>query len=123
MTGESVPDESARVVKLNATSIRGRATWPAADFVIGNPPFIGAGWMRTALGEGYAEAVRAAWPEVPGVGGFRDVLVASSGNAGATRRNPAVWLHYHQQPAPDLQPAGGGRASGGNPSHQSLPGG
>jgi hypothetical protein len=33
--------------------------------VVGNPPFIGAGWMRTALGDGYAQAVRAAWPEVP----------------------------------------------------------
>jgi len=64
VTGEAVPDETARVVVERYVNPR-PATWPEADFVVGNPPFIGAGWMRTALGEGYAEAVRAAWPEVP----------------------------------------------------------
>jgi hypothetical protein len=63
-TGEDVPDESARVPVERYANPR-PASWPAADFVIGNPPFIGAGWMRTALGEGYAQAVRTAWPEVP----------------------------------------------------------
>ena len=63
-TGESVPDETARVPVERYVNPR-PASWPAADFVVGNPPFIGAGWMRTALGDGYAEAVRTAWPEVP----------------------------------------------------------
>ena len=63
-TGESVPDETARVPVERYVHPR-PASWPAADFVVGNPPFIGAGWMRTALGDGYAQAVRAAWPEVP----------------------------------------------------------
>jgi len=63
-TGESVPDETARVPVERYVNPH-PATWPAADFVVGNPPFIGAGWMRTALGDGYAEAVRMAWPEVP----------------------------------------------------------
>ncbi len=63
-TGEDVPDESARVPVERYVNPR-PASWPAADFVVGNPPFIGAGWMRTALGEGYAQAVRTAWPEVP----------------------------------------------------------
>ncbi|NLA67956.1 MAG: hypothetical protein GX856_06890 [Gammaproteobacteria bacterium] len=39
--------------------------WPEADFVVGNPPFIGNKRMRTALGDGYVEALRGAWPEVP----------------------------------------------------------
>ncbi|MBP6036754.1 MAG: class I SAM-dependent DNA methyltransferase, partial [Azonexus sp.] len=30
-----------------------------------NPPFIGAAAMRQALGDGYTEALRAAWPAVP----------------------------------------------------------
>lgn len=63
-TGESVPDETARVPVERYVHPR-PASWPAADFVVGNPPFIGAGWMRTALGDGYAQAVRAVWPEVP----------------------------------------------------------
>jgi len=41
------------------------AAWPEADYVVGNPPFIGAGSMRAALGDAYAEALRAAYPEVP----------------------------------------------------------
>ena len=41
------------------------AQWPAAEFIIGNPPFIGAGAMRDALGDGYVEAVRTAWSAVP----------------------------------------------------------
>ena len=28
-----------------------KAVWPAADFIVGNPPFIGAASMRAALGE------------------------------------------------------------------------
>ena len=32
------------------------AVWPEADFIVGNPPFIGASRMREALGNGYTEA-------------------------------------------------------------------
>ena len=32
--------------------------WPAADFIIGNPPFIGTARMRDALGDEYTERVR-----------------------------------------------------------------
>lgn len=35
-----------------------RATpWPDADFIIGNPPFMGAKDMRTRLGDGYVDAL------------------------------------------------------------------
>lgn len=33
------------------------AEWPQADFIVGNPPFVGAGRMRDALGDGYTEAL------------------------------------------------------------------
>ena len=41
------------------------AEWPEADYVVGNPPFIGAASMRAALGDVYVETLRAAYPDVP----------------------------------------------------------
>ncbi|TQV62911.1 MAG: class I SAM-dependent DNA methyltransferase, partial [Halothiobacillaceae bacterium] len=64
VTGEEIPDETARVPIERYIEPR-KATWPEADFIVGNPPFIGASTMRRALGDGYVEAVRATWPEVP----------------------------------------------------------
>ena len=34
------------------------AEWPAADFIVGNPPFIGAKYMRDSLGDTYTLALR-----------------------------------------------------------------
>lgn len=42
-----------------------RPEWPPADFIIGNPPFIGAKLFRERLGGDYAEALWAANPRVP----------------------------------------------------------
>jgi hypothetical protein len=64
VTGEPVPDESAQVAVWRYEAPR-QAVWPAADFIVGNPPFIGASTMRAALGDGYVEALRSTWPEVP----------------------------------------------------------
>ncbi|MDT8422771.1 MAG: DNA methyltransferase [Desulfuromonadales bacterium] len=64
VTGEQVPDESAQAVVLRYLNPR-QAEWPAADFVVGNPPFIGASTMRQALGDGYVEALRNVWKGVP----------------------------------------------------------
>ena len=63
VTGEEVPDDSARV-PLERLHQSAKAEWPAADFVVGNPPFIGDG-DAAALGDGYVEALRGAWPDVP----------------------------------------------------------
>ena len=63
-TGQPVPDEAAQVVQWRYVNPR-QAEWPKADFIVGNPPFIGNKRMRVALGDGYADALRAAWPEVP----------------------------------------------------------
>lgn len=40
-------------------------SWPPADFVIGNPPFVGSRLMRATYGARYTQALRAAYPEVP----------------------------------------------------------
>lgn len=43
------------------------AAWPEADFIVGNPPFIGGkgSGLRSALGDNYAEALWQANPRVP----------------------------------------------------------
>lgn len=64
VTGQQVPDDAAQVVQWRYINPR-QAQWPAVDFIVGNPPFIGAGAMRGALGEGYVDALRGAWPKVP----------------------------------------------------------
>ena len=64
VTGEQVPDESAQVEQWRYVGTR-KAEWPTVDFIVGNPPFIGAAAMRAALGDGYTKTLRATWPEVP----------------------------------------------------------
>jgi hypothetical protein len=56
VTGKKVPDEDARVeveryVNPKATK------WPKADFIVGNPPFIGGKDVRERLGGGYFDAL------------------------------------------------------------------
>jgi hypothetical protein len=63
-TGEPVPDETAVLPQWQYIRPR-QALWPKADFIVGNPPFIGASTLRSALGDGYVLALRKVWPEVP----------------------------------------------------------
>jgi hypothetical protein len=65
VTDALVPDEAALVPQWKY--IRpAQAKWPAANFIVGNPPYLGAGAsMRAALGDGYIEALRSVWTEVP----------------------------------------------------------
>ena len=64
VTGEPIPDDSARVPVERYVNPR-KAEWPTADFVVGNPPFIGTKRMRAALGDGYVDALRSVWSDVP----------------------------------------------------------
>ena len=68
-TGEPVPDETALVPQWRYVNPR-PAEWPQADFIVGNPPFIGNKRMRDALGDGYVAALRGAWPAVPETADF-----------------------------------------------------
>jgi hypothetical protein len=63
VTGRDVPDETKRVPLLTYKNPR-PAKWPAADFIVGNPPFVGNKYMRHDLGDGYAETLRTVYPEV-----------------------------------------------------------
>ena len=63
VTGEDVPDDKATVAVERYVNPR-KAEWPEADFIVGNPPFLGPARMKATLGEGYAEALRASYPDV-----------------------------------------------------------
>lgn len=56
-TGQLIPDETQRIPVYHYINPH-KAKWPQADYIVGNPPFIGASTMRRALGDGYVEAVR-----------------------------------------------------------------
>ena len=64
VTGEDVPDEAFQTPLEKYTNPR-KALWPKVDFIVGNPPFIGASTVRRALGDGYVDALRATWNDVP----------------------------------------------------------
>lgn len=64
ITGENVPDENVQASTYKYVNPR-KAEWPQADFIVGNPPFIGASRMIYALGDGYVTALRRTWQEVP----------------------------------------------------------
>jgi hypothetical protein len=69
LTGRPVPDESKRVELYQYLKPK-PAEWPEADFIIGNPPFIAGKDLRQELGDGYAEALWAAYPHIPGGADF-----------------------------------------------------
>lgn len=56
VTGKKVPDETARVEVYRYVKPRA-AKWPKADFIVGNPPFIGGKDVRDRLGDGYFKAL------------------------------------------------------------------
>ncbi len=63
VTGEEVPDPDARVPVYAYTNPR-PAAWPEADFIVGNPPFIGNKRMRKVLGDEYTLALRSVYKKV-----------------------------------------------------------
>jgi SAM-dependent methyltransferase len=44
--------------------------WPKADVIIGNPPFVGAKLLKPWRGPDYVNAVRKAYPDVPGMADY-----------------------------------------------------
>ncbi len=56
ITGEDVPDPDARLEVYRYVNPR-VPKWPEAEFIVGNPPFIGGKDLRAELGDGYAEAL------------------------------------------------------------------
>jgi hypothetical protein len=56
ITGEFTLDPDAKLPVYRYVNAR-PAAWPEAEFIVGNPPFIGAKDLRTELGDGYTEAL------------------------------------------------------------------
>lgn len=63
VTGELVPDPNAKLAYIEYVNPR-QATWPKVDFVVGNPPYLGKQRKRSALGDGYVDALQQAFPRV-----------------------------------------------------------
>ena len=63
ITGEEIPDPDATVDLYRYENPQG-TTWPSADFVIGNPPFIGNKRLRNMLGWSYVDCLFEVYPEV-----------------------------------------------------------
>lgn len=64
VTGREVPDPEQTLPDMIFKNPR-PATWPEADFILGNPPFLGGSSKRGILGQGYFEALAKAYPELP----------------------------------------------------------
>jgi hypothetical protein len=63
-TGEMVPDEDAQLEVTRLLGVQ-PAKWPKADFIIGNPPFIGGKDLRAVRGEGYAQGLWDVYRQLP----------------------------------------------------------
>lgn len=64
VTGKLVPDPRAVREYMEYIDAR-QAPWPKVDFIIGNPPYMGLSRQRESFGDGYTEALREAYPDVP----------------------------------------------------------
>lgn len=64
VTGKDVPDETAQVEMYRYLNPKA-AIWPKADFIVGNPPFIGDKRMRDRLGGSYTDALSRSYRKVP----------------------------------------------------------
>ncbi len=61
ITGRKIPDLTVRKTVLAYTEPE-RREWPACDFIVGNPPFIGKGEkLLKDLGDGYVKTLRRAY--------------------------------------------------------------
>ncbi len=83
-----MPDETDQVLALRPVGGK-QAAWPEAEFIVGNPPFVAGKDLRAELGSGYAEALWAAYPEVPpsaDLAMFFWWRAAEAVRAGTTRR-------------------------------------
>jgi SAM-dependent methyltransferase len=100
ITGEEIPDNEAQVELRRYIHPRA-ASWPKADFIIGNPPFIAGKDMRQELDDGYAEACWKARPHIPGGANFVMHFwdkAAETVRAGKARRFGLITTNVITQP-------------------------
>ncbi|MFN5650421.1 MAG: DNA methyltransferase, partial [Actinomycetes bacterium] len=104
VTGELVPDPAATLPYMEHAGAR-PAPWPEADFIVGNPPYLGSKRMLTVMGDGYVDALRAAYPEVPDAADYvmywwqRAAAAVASGSPFAPASSPLL-RSYRRRIAP-----------------------
>ncbi|MGV3708220.1 MAG: class I SAM-dependent DNA methyltransferase [Gemmatimonas sp.] len=64
VTGKLVPDPNAKLKYYEYVGAR-QAEWPEADFIVGNPPYLGNKRMREEFGDGYVDSLRRIYPDLP----------------------------------------------------------
>jgi hypothetical protein len=64
VSGVLVPDIASQIETYEYSNPIA-ASWPEAEYIVGNPPFIGRRRMRARLGKGYVDALDAAYPKSP----------------------------------------------------------
>lgn len=62
VTGQLLPDPKV-VIPYQGHSNARPAEWPEADFIFGNPPYLGVRRQRETFGDGYVDALRSAYPQ------------------------------------------------------------
>jgi hypothetical protein len=65
VTWKEIPDEDARIGVEELVNPRPASAWPEAEYIVGNPPFVGNKRMRQVLGDEYVEGLRAVHDDVP----------------------------------------------------------
>jgi len=68
VAGASGPGTAATTGLIETGYIR--TPWPRVDVIIGNPPFVGAKFLKPQMGPDYVNRIRALYPEVPGMADF-----------------------------------------------------
>jgi hypothetical protein len=64
VTGNLVPDPKTTLKYMDYVKPQ-KAMWPTADFIVGNPPYIGNKRMREVLGDGYVDSLRKVYCDMP----------------------------------------------------------
>jgi hypothetical protein len=72
------------------------AEWPAADFIVGNPPFVGDKAMRRALGDAYVTSLRKTYAgQVPESADLVMYWWQRAAKLAASGKVERVRIHYH----------------------------
>jgi hypothetical protein len=95
VTDEDVPDESGRTIVYRYLNPR-KATWPKADFVVGESAVPGKLDDANDAWRGLCRNAPECLRRVAGVGGLRDVLVAARRRARSLRRCTTLWSDHHE---------------------------
>ena len=110
VTGKMVPDEEARG-RGHAVIGAQPAKWPKADFIIGNPPFIGGKDIRGRARRRLCGSAVGQLPAIAADGRLRDVLVEPCRARGFLGPDPAFRPDHDQFSAAGIQPQGRASAS------------